>query len=233
MLFDIIFISYNEPNADANYATLKQRFPYAKRLHGVVGIHQAHKQAALLAFTKNFWVVDGDSQVEESFKFKAPTPTRTDAVYVYRARNAVNNLEYGYGGIKLLPTDATLNMDVDSTDMTTSISENFIVVDELASVTHFNTDPYSTWRSAFRECTKLSSRIISNQVDQDTEHRMTTWCTLVEDVSYGFYAYMGALAGREYGVANQNNVDALKQINDFDWLEKEFNRVNFNNANRN
>ena len=225
MLFDIFFISYNEPNADANYSALRARFPYAQRLHGVLGIHQAHQQAAKLAFTENFWVVDADSQVEDLFTFKAPKPTRTDAVYVYRARNPVNGLEYGYGGIKLLPTKATLSMDVNSTDMTTSISKNFIVMDELASVTHFNTDPYTTWRSAFRECVKLSSRVINNQVDAETDERLNTWCSLVDDVPYGYYAYAGALAGREYGTANKDNVEALKRINDFAWLKKEFDKT--------
>jgi hypothetical protein len=225
MLFDIFFISYNEPNADENYSALRNRFPYAQRLHGVPGIHQAHQQAAKLAFTENFWVVDGDSQVEDSFAFKAPKPTRTDAVYVYRARNPVNGLEYGYGGIKLLPTRATVNMDTTSADMTTSISKNFIVVDELASVTHFNTDPYTTWRSAFRECAKLSSRVIDNQVDAETEQRLTAWCRLIDDVPYGYYAYAGALAGKQYGIANRDNSKALKLINDFFWLKTQFNKT--------
>jgi hypothetical protein len=45
-MYDIIFISYNEPNADANFAKLKARFPYAQRINGVKGIHQAHIAAA-------------------------------------------------------------------------------------------------------------------------------------------------------------------------------------------
>ena len=66
-MYDIIFVSYNEPNADKNYAALKSRFPTAKRVDGVKGIHQAHIAAAKKAFTKMFWVVDGDAEILDSF----------------------------------------------------------------------------------------------------------------------------------------------------------------------
>ena len=31
---------------------------------------------------------------------------------------------------------------------------------QVSNITAFNTDPFNTWRSAFRECTKLASAII-------------------------------------------------------------------------
>jgi hypothetical protein len=226
MLFDIIFISYSESNADSNYRALRSRFPYAKRLHGVTGIHQAHKQAAQLSFTEKFWVVDGDSQVEDTFSFKEPKNLRNDAVYVCRSRNAVNGLEYGYGGIKLLPKRATIDVDVSATDMTTSISENFFIIDEVASTTCFNSDPFSTWRSAFRECVKLSSRLIDNQINEDSEYRLNIWCTVGQDKPYGKYSIAGARAGTEYGLQNKHDVTALNLINDFSWLKAKFNKEN-------
>ena len=70
-MYDIVFISYQEPNADENYGKLKERFPLAKRLHGVKGIHQAHIAAAKKCFTKMFWIVDGDAIIENNFtKFR-------------------------------------------------------------------------------------------------------------------------------------------------------------------
>ncbi len=59
-MFDIVFISYNEPNAESNWLKLKNRFPMTKRVHGVKGIHNAHIIAAKKCFTKMIWVVDGD-----------------------------------------------------------------------------------------------------------------------------------------------------------------------------
>ena len=68
-MYDIVFISYEEPNADEVYAELKARFPMAKRVHGVEGIHQAHIAAAKKCFTKMFWVVDGDAKLKNEWQF--------------------------------------------------------------------------------------------------------------------------------------------------------------------
>ena len=61
-MYDIVFISYNEPNADENWQALKARFPRAKRVDGVKGIHQSHTSAAIKCFTKMLWIVDADAK---------------------------------------------------------------------------------------------------------------------------------------------------------------------------
>ena len=224
--FDIVFISYNEPNADENYNKLKQRFPNVKRVHGVKGIHQAHKKAAQLVNTEMFWVVDGDAQVLDTFNFDYQIAhydvdgKRT--VHVWRSFNPVNNLVYGYGGVKLLPTKLTVNMDVTNTDMTTSISNKFKGIEEMSNSTNFNTDAFNTWKSAFRECVKLSSRIIDRQKDDETQFRLEAWCTRGADKLFGNAAIAGAVAGKNYGEKNKDNVLALSKINDFDWLYEQF-----------
>ena len=214
-MFDIVFISYNEQSAEENYARLKERFPLAKHVKGVKGIHQAHIEAAKRSFSPMFWVVDADAIILDSFNFDySLTKEEYDIVHVWRSRNPVNGLEYGYGGVKLLPKKLTLAMDITSTDMTMNISPKFKAMEEVSNITAFNTDAYSTWRSAFRECVKLSS--IDNKEAQD---RLSAWCTLNDTVPYGFYAYSGALAGRAYGEKNASNKEALNKINDFTWLE--------------
>ena len=55
-MYDIVLISYQEPNADQNWESLKLRVPTAKRVHGVKGIHNAHISAAKKCFTKMFWI---------------------------------------------------------------------------------------------------------------------------------------------------------------------------------
>ena len=156
-MFDIFFISYQEPNADVNFAILQDRFPIAQRVHGVKGIHQAHKEAAKKALTKMFYVVDGDALVEDDFNFDYEVPTKDmNAVHVWRSKNPVNELVYGYGGVKLLPTKLTLDMDCASTDMTTSISNRFRSMEQISNTSRFNSTPFNTWKSAFRECVKLS-----------------------------------------------------------------------------
>jgi hypothetical protein len=219
-MLDIIFISYNEPNADANWDNLKSRFTHARRLHGVKGIHRAHQIAAKTSLSDMFWVVDGDSQITDDFKFDDPPGIWKESVYVYRAKNPINNLSYGYGGIKLLPKFKTMNMPLDNVDMTTSISKYFTAVDEVASVTYFNTDEFNAWKSAFRECVKLSSKVINGQVDNETEERLEAWCTLGSDQQYGKDCIAGAQSGRAYGLANASDINALAKINNFKWLEE-------------
>ena len=229
--YDIVFISSNEPNADENYERLKQKYPNAKRVHGVKGIHQAHIAAANLCETEMFWVVDGDAHIIDDFEFdyqiaKYDIDSR-NAVHVWRSFNPVNGLVYGYGGVKLLPTELTRNVDINAPDMTTSISDKFKGIDRMSNTTAFNTDPFSAWRSGFRECVKLASRVIDRQKDDETEFRLNAWCTRGSDKPFGEYAIAGAIIGREYGERNKGDRKALAKINDFDWLRECFNRSSY------
>ena len=219
-MFDIVFISYNEPNADANYERLKVRFPLIKRIHGVKGIHQAHVAAAKRCFTKMFWVVDGDAEVLDSFSFNhQPTEWDLETVHVWRSINPVNGLEYGYGGVKLLPRMLTIKMDTSSTDMTLGISSKFKAMEDVSNYTAFNTDPFTTWRSAFRECCKLALNS-----DKESLQRLNIW-TSTATGEFAENALNGAIAGRSYGQENAANKAALSLINDFEWLTAQFQQI--------
>jgi len=213
-MYDIVFISYDEINADANYARLKERFPLAKRVHGVDGIHNAHIAAAKKAFTKMFWVVDADAIILDDFNFDYEvTKWDLDVVHVWRSRNPVNGLEYGYGGVKLFPKILTINMRTDTVDMTTTISSKFKAMPTVSNITAFNTDAFTTWRSAFRECCKLV--LINNE---ESLVRLDRWCTIGSDLN----AINGAKAGKIYGEKNSSDMEALAKINDFTWLKDQW-----------
>ena len=213
-MYDIVFISYDEINADDNYARLKERFPLAKRVHGVDGIHNAHIAAAKKAFTKMFWVVDADAIILDDFNFDYEvTKWDLDVVHVWRSRNPVNGLEYGYGGVKLFPKILTINMRTDTVDMTTTISSKFKAMPTVSNITAFNTDPFTTWRSAFRECCKLV--LINNE---ESLVRLDRWCTIGSDLN----AINGAKAGKIYGEKNSSDMEALAKINDFTWLKDQW-----------
>lgn len=221
MMYDIVFISYQESNAHDNWTLLKSRFPFARRIHGVKGIHQAHIAAAKKCFTDMVWIVDGDARLSDTFDFDYQ-PKDLDYVYVWRSQNPINDLEYGNGGIKLFPRLMTINMDVSKSDMTTSISSKFKPIQEISNINSFNTDPYNTWKSAFRECCKLASKIIDRQKTDETDNRLLTWCTKGADRLFGEYAIAGAKQGKAYGKTHTGNTDALRMINDFEWLEEQF-----------
>ena len=216
-LYDIVFISYHEEFADSNFENLKSKAPYRNihRIDGVVGIHHAHIAAAILSTTTMFWVVDADAEIVNDFEFNYQVPYYDQTmVHVWRSRNPINDLEYGYGGVKLFPKQLTIDMNTETMDMTMSISNKFKVVEKVSNITLFNTSPFNAWRSAFRECCKLA--VIDNE---ESLSRLDIWCKLNNNAPYGFYAYLGALAGRAYGKKNTSNKEALSMINDFTWLE--------------
>jgi hypothetical protein len=113
-------------------------------------------------------------------------------------------------------------MDVNTSDMTTSISKKFKAMNIVSNINAFNTDEFTTWRSAFRECCKLSSRIIERQFEKETQNRLDIWCTEGRDALFGEYAIAGEKAGRQYGLENKNNLEELRKINDFEWLKEKF-----------
>ena len=44
---DFVYISYKEPNKEQNWADLKSKVPWAKRVDGVKGFDSAHKACLL------------------------------------------------------------------------------------------------------------------------------------------------------------------------------------------
>ena len=221
-LYDIVMITYNEPNGDENFQKLQQRFPRAKRVHGIKGIHNAHIEAAKQVSSDLFWVVDGDAVIHDDFMFDYVAPhNEKDYVKVWRSINPVNGLEYGYGGVKLLPRALTEHMDTSKPDMTTSISSKFKPMPVISNYTDFAVDEFTAWRSAFRECCKLSSKVIDRQKSGETDERLETWCTHAEG-KFADVVLQGANAGVLYGTANKFNKDNLAKINDFDWLRTQF-----------
>lgn len=230
-MLDVIQISYNEPDADENFEILQHYAPHAKRVQGVKGIFNAHKAAAELSETSHFYVIDADAVVEEEFNFKfRPVSTKleydhipqTECVYVWRSRNPVNDLVYGYGGAKLFPRRALLTAKDWNVDMTTTLGCTFVPKFQISNITAFNTSPFDAWKSAFRECTKLSSSIIPNGDNIDNEYRLDIWCTRGAERPFGEYSIMGATQGKDFGIHYANKINVLNKINDFAWLHNMF-----------
>jgi hypothetical protein len=221
--YDVVMLSYQEKEADANYAKLLERVPNAKRVHGVKGIFNAHQRASEIADTKMFYVIDADAILLDDFKFEYfPTVWDEDTVHVWKSKNPINGLVYGFGGLKLFPTQLLRDAKEWRVDFTTSISDKFKAMPGTANYTAFNTNPYDTWKSAFRECTKLSSSVIHRSKQDETDERLEIWCTINNDAKFGEYSIAGANAGRKYGTENADDDEALSKINDYDWLHQKF-----------
>lgn len=230
-MLDVIQISYFEETADENFEILQMFAPHAKRVQGVKGIFNAHQAAAKIAETNCFYVVDADAVLEETFKFDFKPSSQkleygrfpqTECIYSWRSKNPVNDLLYGYGGVKLFPRKQLLEATSWNVDMSTTLGCPFVPKLNISNVTAFNTNPFETWKSAFRECSKLASSIIPNGDNIDNEYRLDIWCTRGENRPYGKYSIMGANQGRDFGTYYKDRDDVLNYINDFEWLRKQF-----------
>jgi hypothetical protein len=225
---DVVFISYYEPNAEENWQRVLAKAPWAQRVNGVTGILEAHKAAADLAGTDMFYVVDGDAYLSDNWTFDfQPGIFDRDAVVVWHSKNPINGLTYGYGGVKLFPTDLLKNATRWNTDLTTGLSHKLIVKEQVSNITRFNTSEFDTWRSAFRECAKLASGSIARQDEDESRRRMSVWRT-ASGGEYGNYSSAGADAGYKYGVENRLDIDKLKLINNRQWLKEQFEIWNTN-----
>ena len=71
-MFDVFFVSYDEPNADEHFERMLLFAPDAKRIHGIKGIANAYIKAAQLSDTTHFFFVDADNWILDGFDFKPP-----------------------------------------------------------------------------------------------------------------------------------------------------------------
>jgi hypothetical protein len=220
---DVVYLSYNEKFADNNYQKLLEKVPYAKRVNGIKGIFEAHQYASTVVDTDMFYVVDADAEIVKDFNFDYYAPIwDISTVHVWKSINSVNELEYGYGGVKLFPTKLLRDATDWNIDFTTSISDSFKVMPEISNYTVIDTDAFTAWKSAFRECAKLSSNIINRSVEDDNTNRLNTWCTVGANTKYGLAVISGAHTGRDYGEKYYNNKEMLNKINDFSWIKQQF-----------
>ena len=214
---DIFFLSFNESNREKNWAILKSRFPHSRRIHGVKGVALAHLMCATLSKTPYFFVVNGDNEILDDFRFQPPA-SLTPAVYTWRSLNPVNQLIYGFGAIKLFWRETAFT--IAGVDISTSLNIPYKIRPQLASITRFNASPLEAWRGAFRECAKLSSQCIDGQNNGETKERLAAWCDKGKEMPFGSYSILGARQGRDYGLKHRGL--SLKRINDFQWLENYF-----------
>ena len=218
--YDIVFLSYNEPGSTTAYERLTARFD-AYHVKDVKGIFNAHKTASYLVSSDMFWVVDADADISEDFDFSyIPDVYDEEVVHVWASKNPVTGEEYGYGGVKLFNTNQVRSATTWGLDFTTGLSKRFKAMPQISCTTRFNTDAYSTWRSAFRECVKLT---LSDDVDSDT--RLNSWLNPQIYADYVDDAIRGAKEGKAFALDNKNNLTELNKINDYDWLRDRYNKT--------
>jgi hypothetical protein len=215
---DVIFVSYDEPNADANFARLRELAPRARRLHGIEGIYNAYQAAADLSETPFFFMVDGDTWILDGVDFRMPDALPAD-IYTWRSVNAVNGLEARTGALKLIRRRAVRSMKPDAIDFFGSMQGARRTVRQLASENRFNASPFLTWRGAYRECAKLASATFIDP----SQKKLEVWQTLGADKPFGVWSLIGARMGAELG--RRDGGAALSLINDHGHMDETFRKL--------
>ncbi len=219
--FDVVFLSYDEPLAEEHWKRVKERFSHAERVHGVKGILEAHKKCANLAKTDYFFVIDGDAYILDDFSFDdVPSDISEDCFYMWMSRNAINDLTYGNGGVKLFPKEIFDKVNNYGVDLFIHLPHKQIF--EVASISRFNASPFYSWRAGFRECTQLASEHAKLIKKRTRIYLLNVWCNKGVGREFGLWCIKGARAGRRYGMENIGNKEAVELMNDFDWLRKRF-----------
>src|SRR5690606_10251497 len=100
-----VFLSYDEPWAEAHWRELRSLLPRAVRVHGVKGLDACHKAAAEAVAGDWVVTVDADTRLGAALA-DAPVPRALltgDFRLDWPSRNAVNGLWSGNGCVKLWP----------------------------------------------------------------------------------------------------------------------------------
>ena len=213
---DVIYLSYDEPNKERNYADLLTKIPWAKRVDGVEGSDSAHKACARLAETERVTIIDGDNIIKPELLNQvielAGHADPNICVLSFPANNIINGLIYGNGSVKNWPTQLVLDMKThenaepsnDKTQVDFCWEIKYLQMKNWMSWVYNNASPRQAWRAGFREGVKMClmegvkptlDKPFDKQVHWKNYHRLVTWMNVGSDVDNGLWAIYGARLG--------------------------------------
>ena len=242
---DSVFLTYDEPNAEENWVKIKNMVPWARRVDGVKGSDAAHKAAGQASDTDRFILIDGDNIPDPAFfnlTLEFPTAEYEQAVFRWRAKNHINGLMYGNGGLSSWTKEFVANMQThEATDGRTETEVEFCfdplywAMHDCYSTTYPNGSAFHAWRAGFREgvkmCLNKGARPTLSEFKQRVHHRnldhLTIWHNVGRDVDNGIWAIAGSRMGT-YMTMITSQWD-YRTVQNFAELEKLWNTVKDSN----
>ena len=231
---DVIYLTYDEPNKEENWIKIQNMVPWAVRVDGVKGSDAAHKAAADASNTSRFILIDGDNLPDANF-FNCQLrldETNRDCVFRWRARNHINGLQYGNGGLSSWTKDFVYAMKTHeasdglaANDVEFCFYPNYWAMSDCYSTTYPNQTPFQAWRAGFREgvkmCLDRGAKPSLGEFEQRVHSRnydhLCIWQSVGADVENGFWAIYGARLGTYKTMLT--DWDYCK-VQDFDELAK-------------
>ena len=232
---DCIYLSYDEPEKEEYWIRIRNMVPWAKRVDGVLGSDAAHKAAALVSDTERFILIDGDNIPDAKFfnqTLDFATPEHEKAVFRWRARNHVNGLMYGNGGLSSWTRTHVMNMrtheNTDGRDETVvefCFDPRYWAMHDCYSTTYPNQSPFHAWRAGFREGVKMCLNQGAKPTIQDFKKRvhqrnldnLTIWHNVGADAENGMWCVAGSRMGTYMTMLT--NADHI-MVQDFERLRE-------------
>jgi len=210
---DCIYLTYDEPQREEFWVKIRNMVPWARRVDGIKGSDAAHKAAGEASSTDRFILIDGDNLPDPSFFNQTLTFATEEwehAVFRWRAKNHINGLMYGNGGLSSWTREFVAGMQThEATDGRTETQVEFCfdplywAMHDCYSVTYPNGSAFHAWRAGFREgvkmCLNKGARPTLQDFKQRVHHRnldhLTIWHNVGRDAEYGIWAIAGARMG--------------------------------------
>jgi hypothetical protein len=213
---DIVFLSNGEQCADENYkhllAVTKGSSNRVIRVDGVDGRVEAYHAALEASNTPWAFTVFAKLKVNPKFDWGwQPDRLQIPKHYIFHAKNPLNGLEYGHQALIAYNKKLTLANTGKGLDFTLDDPHETVAV--LSGTATFNTDPYSTWRTAFREVIKLKS-----DYSDIAAERLKTW-TEVAQGDYAEDCLRGAQDAIEFYDEVMGDIEELKKSYEWAWLK--------------
>ena len=210
---DCIYLTYDEPQREEFWVKIRNMVPWARRVDGVKGSDAAHKAAAEASTTDRFILIDGDNLPNEKFfnlTLEFADSAWEQAVFRWRARNHVNGLMYGNGGLSSWTKEFVQNMRTHEntdgraqTQVEFCFEPNYWAMHDCYSTTYPNGSPFQAWRAGFREGVKMCLNAGSkptvaefcDRVHQRNLDHLTIWHNVGADAENGYWSIAGARQG--------------------------------------
>jgi hypothetical protein len=213
---DIIFISYDEPDAEQKFKELKNKYPRAKWSKGVKGRTQAYQAAANMSDTPFFFCVWPKLDLVDSFDFSfQPDRLKNNCHYIFNAKNPVNGLEYGHGAVLLYNKKLVLEHLKPGIDFTLSQPHDTVPI--LSAINNFNKTTLMAYRTTFREVVKLN--MLKPTVE--TKYRIKKWCEYGSGPNAS-WVFKAAQDATEFFETYRHNPEELFKSYELEWLNDYF-----------
>lgn len=223
-MFDIFFISFNELNQEKNWQRVVDLHPSAIRLHGIKGIDKVHLLCNDISKTDWFWTIDGDNFLFDKLSWDVNSMPNVD-LFLFNAIDPIQKTNTNLGGVKLWRKGSIINPNMDKGDFCLNATKSKRVINQSFSVTEYNSSPYEAWKTSFRHCVKLKSKILENRkFAKNIDLYLSQWedCKHLNDgTNNADWAYRGFQDAVDY-VETNIEYTALLMINDYDWLRQYF-----------